>query len=324
MAGRMRAQKVTVTAVMCLAVFVTSGCGLRWETEPSPVPVADQATLERDALAAAVDAVKISAATRSSGAGLRATDIATAQLEVLGGVYVAYPDAEVEPTASPSPPLGLDDAIAALRLAAREIAATTADANLASIATSIDLAWAVSIAWDGRVSAPEGDVASVTTAMPLPLPDGTASTAGFVPVLDTAIPDDVIADLAVQHDHARFAYETAAAHLFAHERDAALERARAHGERADALQSSTTAEDRRTTLYQLRDIDLGDAMARESFLLDIETDFAARYAALAVTATGADRDWLLNAAFAAYVTAFESGAGEELVSPLPGLSVPAR
>lgn len=343
MAGRTSAYHFTVAVVTCLAIFVTSGCGLRWETEPSPIPVADQTTLERDALAAAVETVMMVAATRSDNAGLTATDIAAAQLDVLGGVYVAYPDAEVTPDPSASPPLSYADAVAALRTTARDIAAQTADANLASIATSIDLAWALAGAWEeAAVEAPAipevdtggildgGDDAAETVnsetwlSESLPLPDGTRSEAGFAPVLETTLSAEEIAELALMHDHARFVYETAAAQLFAHERDEALRRSGAHGERSDALQAATTAPDERTTLYQLRDVNLADAEARRALFISIEHDLAVRYAVLAVTATGSDRDWLLNAAYGSAVAVFTLGAGDDLVTALPGLTVPAE
>lgn len=343
MAGRTRTQHFITATVICGVLLAASGCGLRWETEPSPVPVADQTTRERDALAAAVETVMMMAATRSDSAGPAATEIASAQLDALGGVYVAYPDAEVTPDPSPSPPPTYADAVAALRTTARDIAAQTSDANLAAIATSIDLAWALRGAWDElAVESPEmpaadaGDIldggdgatggadAGEWLSEALPLPDGTRSEAGFAPVLDTQLSAAGLAELALMHDHARFAYETAAAQVFAHERDEALRRSRAHGERSDALQAATTAPDERTTLYQLRDVNLADADARRALFIRIEHDLAVRYAALAVTATGSDREWLLNAAYASSLAVFTLGAGDDLVTALPGLTVSAQ
>src|SRR5690554_3758613 len=109
MAGRTRAQQYLVVAVLASALCLTAGCGLRWETEPTPPPVADEATLQRDALAAAVDVVR-TAATVSPATEVRASDIAAAQLEVLGGVYVAYPDASPSPSPSPTPAPNMADA----------------------------------------------------------------------------------------------------------------------------------------------------------------------------------------------------------------------
>ncbi len=322
MAGRTIAQRAIVATVMSVAILFASGCGLRWETEPSPVPVADQATLDRDALAAAVDAVAIAAETRDGGADPRASEIAAAQRDALGGVYVAYPDADVTASPTATAPLRLDDAVASLRTTARDIAAHSTDANLAAIATSIDLAWAVHEAWNDADAATDTDAdAFAPDGSPLPLPDGTESTAGFSPVLTTALAPDVVARLAVAHDQARFAYETAAAHVFAHERDEALERAGAHGARADALAAATSAPDERTAVYQLRNVNLGDAVTRDEFLRGLEEDLALTYAALATTAQSGDREWLLNAAFSSYLAARDAGTGPEFLTPLPGLTV---
>jgi len=316
MAGRRRAQRVIVATVMCGALVTAAGCGLRMETEPSPFPVADQTTLARDDLATAVATVVTAATVRGNGEGTSAAPIATAQLEALGGVYIAYPNADATPEPSPVSPPSVATAITALRNTAREIATQTSDANLASLATSIDLAWAL-------VGAGDNAAADGWLSEALPLPDGTTSVAGFVPTLTTDLSPEVVAELALMHDHARFVYETAAAQLFAHERDEALERSRAHGERSDALQAATTAPDERTTLYQLRGVSVADADARNALFISIEHDLALRYTVLAVTATGSDRDWLLNAAYASSMAVFTLGAGDDLITALPGLTVPS-
>ncbi len=339
MAGRrLRGFAAAVAAVT--VVTLVSGCGVRWETDPSPFPSPDALTVARDSLADAEAGVL--AASAREGADAYAV-AAQAHLDVLGGVYVAYPDApSPSPTVSPAPEPTLAEAIASARATAENVAATTDDADLAFLARSIDLEWALRGLWAEREAAAPAaaDAETAASASPTPSPatasdfpseadptwfplaDGsTADTAGFVPDAATGIALDVLSDLALAEDEARFAYETLAAQEFAQDRDAALARAVLHGERSDAL-AALLDDDPRTPLYQLRDADLLDPDSRRALELSLETDLAVRYSVLLDGASATDAAWLLNASFDAYARAMRTeGFAASDVPTLPGLKV---
>lgn len=326
MAGRARGMRGA--ALLVAAALACGACDVRWESDPSPAPSPDATTLARDTLAVAEQTVLDAA--RAEGDS-EAEAAASAHLDALGGVYVAFPDAP--PTASPSPaaPPPLDDAIAAARVAARD-AESDADANLASLATSIDLGWALHVAAreagaaaggrDGATADATADATAPsdpTVGTPLPDPAEGDAFDGFDPGPSTSLTADDLAALALAHDEARFAYETAAAQYFAQDRAWALATADWHAARGDALAEGLD-EDPRTPLYQLRGVDLLDPEARSGLLEGLELDLAARYAALAVAASSDDRPWLLNGAYDAYVRVLASGTAADLPA-LPGLRV---
>ena len=143
----------------------------------------------------------------------------------------------------------------------------------------------------------------------------------MVPADTTGVPQEVLSELALAEDEARFAYETLAAQEFAQDRDAALARAALHAERSDALAALLT-DDPRTPLYQLRDVDLLDPESRAALQLSLETDLAVRYTTLLDGASAADAAWLLNAAFDAYARAMRTeGFTASDLPTLPGLTV---
>ncbi len=345
MAGR-RLRGFAAAVAVVAGVMLVSGCGVRWETDPSAFPSPDTVTAARNSLADAEAAV-LEAATRD---GLDADAVAPgaalaaqAHLDVLGGVYVAYPDApSPSPSVSPAPKPPLAETITSARATAEEVAASTDDADLAFLARSIDLEWALRGLWAEREAetqaaadaetaasasptpspATEADSPSEADPVWFPLADGsTADGAGFGPDATTGLPQGALSDLAVAEDEARFAYETLAAQEFAQDRDAAVARAVLHAERSDAL-AALLDTDPRTPLYQLRDVDLLDQDSRRALERSLEIDLAVRYATLLDGAAAADAAWLLNASFDAYARAMRTeGFQASDVPTLPGLEV---
>lgn len=348
MAGRrLRGFAAAVAAVT--VVLLVTGCGVRWETDPSPMPSPDAVTVARNSLADAEAAVLEAATQPGSDADAvapGATLAAQAHLDVLGGVYVAYPDApspspSVSPAPAPAPTLA--EAIASARATAEEVAASSDDADLAFLARSIDLEWALRGLWAGREAATQAaaDAETTASASPAPLPDAqadsssdadpvwfpladgsTADGAGFGPDATTGLAQATLSGLALAEDEARFAYETLAAQYFAQDRDAALARAGLHAERSDAL-AALLDDDPRTPLYQLRDAELldPDPDSRRALERSLEIDLAVRYATLLDGASSVDAAWLLNASFDAYARAMRTeGFSASDVPTLPGLA----
>ncbi len=312
---------LTGWAAVAVAALALTACGVRWETAPLAQPTPDAQTLARDTLAVAEQVVAEAVAADPSSAGSAALRLAQAHLDVLGPVYVAYPSAEPSPAPVPAPP-PVDVAIAAARVTAGEVASDPSLGEIARIAVALDLSWALEQTLAAAVdagtmrSAPEGD-------QPLPLPDGSPSSAGFSPGADTALSQAEIATLAAAHDQARFVYETVAAWEQGDERSTAMLLASAHQRRSDAL-ATTLAEDPRTPLYQLSATDLGDATARERLAVSVEVDLGARYAALGVQAAAPDRAWLMNCAYDSYARAMAlPGFNAGDLPALPGLEVTA-
>ena len=345
MAGRRLRGFAAAAAAVAVATLV-SGCDVRWETDPSSFPSPDEVTVARNSLADAEAAVLEAAAEPGSDTDAVAPGAAAAaqaHLDVLGGVYVAYPDApSPSPSVSPAPKPTLAEAIAFARDTAEDVAASTDDADLAFLARSIDLEWALRGLWAEREAATQdaADAETAASASPTPLPateadspgdadpvwfplaDGsTVDAAGFVPTAATGLAQDALSGLVLAEDEARFAYETLAAQEFAQDRDAALARAVLHGERSDTLAALLDA-DPRTPLYQLRDANLLDPDARSALERSLEIDLAARYSVLLDGATAADAAWLLNASFDSYARAMSTeGFTAADLPTLPGLQV---
>ena len=318
--GRSVRVRALVASVAVTAALATTGCDLRWETDASAFPAPDAVTVARNSLADAESAVLAAATAAGTSADDVAADaVATAQthLDVLGGVYVPYPGTTPSPGVSPAPEPTLSEAVDAVRATAESVAATTDDADLAFLARSIDLEWALRELWAAR--APANVVAGEATVFPLA--DGTMPAAtGFTPGAGaTGLAQDALSDLALREDEARFAYETIAALEFDALRDDVLARSRLHAERSDAIASLLTS-DPRTPLYQLRDANLPDPDSREALERSIEGDLGARYAALLDGASAADAAWLLNAAFDSFARAMATNGFVTADLPtLPGL-----
>ena len=149
-AGSMR---VGVAALACASALTLSACDIRLETPPVIFPSPDATTVARNSLADAEAAVLAAATEAGASAEETASGAAaTAQkhLDVLGGVYVAYPGTTPSPSPSAAPPPTLAEAIDAVRSTAEKVAATTDDADLAFLARSIDLDWALRELWAAR------------------------------------------------------------------------------------------------------------------------------------------------------------------------------
>ncbi len=275
-----------IAALACASVVALAGCDLRLETDPVVFPSPDATTVARNSLADA-EAVVLDAATDAGSSAdsvaVGAAATAQAHLDALGGVYVAYPGAtpSPSPSASPVPAPTLTEAINTVRTTAEEVAAKTADANLAFLARSIDLDWALRELWAARSAANAAAEAANAAALasaspaavpsavpsagpsaaaeseplpgddgaaPFPLADGTAASAGsagsagFAPVASTGLSVEQLTALALAEDEARFAYETLAAQEFVQRRDEALSRSRLHAERSDALAAVLTVD----------------------------------------------------------------------------------
>lgn len=302
MAGRRLTGFAAAAVAVAVATLITA-CDVRWETDPSPVPSPDPTTMLRDRLAASAAVVAQAADASAQPLAERAAQSADAHLIVLGGVYVAYPDAPPSPSPSPEPLPSLPDAIADARAEAATVAAQSTDPDLGFIAASIELEWAL-VEWASEAAAADPAV----TAEPAAPPSATD------------LPDAVLSELVLAHDEARFAYETLAAQEFATDRDAVLARAQFHGDRAEAL-ATLVAVDPRTPLYQLRDADLTDPDARDSLARSLELDLGWRYASLMDGPTAADRAWLFDGAYDAYTAAGRTeGFTVGDVPTLPGLA----
>ena len=306
---------------MAVAVTVlVSACDVRWETDPSPAPSPDPTTLLRDSLANSEDVVAQAADASALPLAGRAAQSAEAHLTALGGVYVAYPDATPSPSPSPEPLPSVADAIADARAEASDVAAQTIDPDLAFLAASIELEWAL-VQWASEaVTADPSDATDPSTAPDSStVPDPSAAAEVATPPDATDLSDAALSELVLAHDEARFAYETLAAQEFATDRDVALARAQFHGGSADAL-VTLLAEDPRTPLYQLRDAELIDPDARDTLALSLELNLGWRYAALMDGATANDRAWLFDGAFDAYTAAGRTeGFTFDDIPTLPGV-----
>ena len=153
---RARSLRVPVAAMACLSALTISACDLRLETEPVIFPSPDAATAARDLLAdAAADVLvaSIDAGESADDVAVGAAATAQAHLEALGGVYVAYPSKAPSPSPNAAPDPTLTEAIAGLRATAESVAASTEDANLAFLASSITLDWALRELWASYVAA---------------------------------------------------------------------------------------------------------------------------------------------------------------------------
>ena len=277
--------RVGLAALACVSALTLSACDLRLETDPVTFPSPDATAVARNSLADAEAAVLAAA----NEAGASADEIAsgaaaTAQthLKVLGGVYVAHPGTTPAPTpgVTPAPPPTLVEAIHTVRATAEEVAGSTHDADLAFLAHSIDLDWALRELWATRVAAkstadaaaakasaqasasPTADQPttepSATAPAPLPLPlpgdsgdapfprsDGSApdsaGSTNFAPsATTTGLSAEQLSTLTLAEDEARFAYETIAALEFGALRESVLARMRLHAQRSDALASVLT------------------------------------------------------------------------------------
>lgn len=295
-------------AAVAVSVAVLAGCSVRLETpEPSwPSPSAD--TVLRDELAAAMSSIESQAQTHGD---TLAQQIAQEHLELLGGVYVAYPSANAAPSASPTTasasaasPTTTADAVAAAVETASTVASETQDENLRRLATSIELAWSLFL-WSAG-SPRDPDPALVEGITPWEA----------VRTLEAPTTPEPWCELALAHDEARFAYEVIAAHSTDVARDEALARAAAHGEIAAAY-TVPCGSDVLTPMYQLSGVDLATPEGLATLSRAVETTTALLASALAVQASGTERGCLLAQAYTSWIAAMAHG---EPLPHVPGIS----
>ncbi|WP_084104368.1 hypothetical protein [Demequina sp. NBRC 110056] len=319
----------TTWAIAAAAALVLSACSWRAETPPPDWPSPDAATVMRDDAAereqAVVDATSDPGvdATAATSVLVQIEDPdAQERLDALGGLYVAYPDATASPSPAPTS-LALQDAVTQARDGHLADALVADDADLASLLASAGLAHALSswfAVWvaDAVADAGQPVVAERTLASPsLPHPD-------LLPGEATAIDATVLAQLALEHDQARYAYEVLAARAGEDLRGQWLELRALHAARAEALVSVPGVEDLREAVYVLTFDQVDDSTHALSTATGLQDALGDTYAALAVSAGAEDMPWLLNAAFDAYAQAAALGdasADAYAVPALPGLTV---
>lgn len=238
-----------VGLLAALVVATTAGCGLRLDTPP-PEPAAPDA-VEQARQAAAVDAQQLALSAEDAAAGDPAraellTAIAegsAAQVEVLGGVWEAWPrgapPGQASPSAAPEP---VGDAAAVLDLLvagsaeAREATLRAADGDLAGVlaATAVwrtGYAHELAGALDAEVQLSAGEPYPADELVRWQMDSGTALTL----------------------DAARYAYEVVAARSDGAARELAATRAHHLHDLSDAA-AAALAEDPRQGVYGLPDV----------------------------------------------------------------------
>ncbi|MFW7414003.1 hypothetical protein [Demequina sp. SO4-18] len=324
----MTARLLRASAV-AVAVLALGACSWRLETPPPEWPSPGPVTVMRDAAAAREQAIVeatwggagADGATTAQATVLSQIESAAAQerLDALGGFYVPYPQSP-----SPSPSAERVDLIG-LGVEARDghlaDALVAEDSDLAFLLASAGLSHALSswyAAWvaDAIAESTEPIVAERS------IPSGSLPDSGPVPA-STGIDTDTLAELAVMHDQARYAYEVLAARATDDERDQWLARRELQRARAAALARLPGVEDRREPVYVLTGDGSADSASRSAAARDLETRAGQTYAALLDGAPAGDVPWLLHAAFDAYAQAAAFGAPTAQsfeVPALPGLA----
>ncbi|MFW2513603.1 hypothetical protein ACNI3K_07465 [Demequina sp. SO4-13] len=315
-------------SAVAVAVLSLAACSWRVETPPPEWPSPGPVTQMRDAAAEREQAVL-----DATGHGAGAAGATTAQasvlseieagatqerLDALGGLYVPYPDQSPSPSSSGEP----RDLIA-LAMSARDghlaDARVAEDPDLAFLLSSAGLSHALSSWYAGWVAdaitestqpiVAERTIRSDELATDQPAP------------ATTSVDPDVVAELAVMHDQAGYAYEVLAARSADAERDQWIARRDIHRDRAAALTQLPGVEDRRDAVYSLPGDGTAGSAARAATAVDLETHAAQTYAGMLDGAAAADLPWLLNAAFDAYAqaAAFGEPTAESFAVPaLPG------
>lgn len=293
------ARRTARTLVAVLVVLTASGCGLRLESEPPPLPVPDAVEVVRDRTAS--DAVTIAetaeqaiATSPDAVADLLASLAAAsaAHAEALGGPYTPFPDLppDAEPTATAPPPLGVDELV--------ELITTSATAALADADATEDAPLARLVAVIGLSRLLHADAITAAAGDPVPPPDVA------VPEL---VPDGVtgqqVSVLVHSEDALGLAWEVLAARFTDAERRAAADRATVHRLRAQdwalAAGIAGTGQDPRRSTYalpaELTDPDAGvvDLLAVTAVL---EAELAAGYLGAAGEAAPGGRTALLELA----------------------------
>ncbi|WP_062460504.1 DUF4439 domain-containing protein [Demequina soli] len=302
---------VRAAALAGVLAVATAGCDVRLETPPierrTPTPTValrDEAAVREQAVADAAEPGSVEAT------------LAPERLAALGGVYLATPGATPSPSVSPSAAPSLADTVEAAITGALDgaDAADQDDPSLAAMLRSIALSHAVI-----------ADAADVAGAAPQEraMPHVGDDAAGpWAPHDGTAVSASRLAELAVAHDRAAFAYEVAAAKASGKERERALARERIHAQRAAAILALPGVEDDRASLYDVPPAGMDTPAERAASEIAIETDLAGRYAALIDGASTADLAWILDASYDAWMQAASlTGFDATTIPALPGLAV---
>lgn len=327
----MTSRSLTRASAVVLVALAVAGCAWRLETPPPTWPTPDPVTQVRDAAAQreqdVIDAITATS-TQAGAVDVVLTEIegphATVRLEALGGVYAAYPDTSPSPTdddahASPS----VVEAVSAARDGHLADALVTDDENLALLLASAGLSHALS-AWYAQWVTDAISAASEPVIAERLLPsDALANSMDFIPPAG-AIPADTLADLALAHDQARYAYEVMAARAVDEEREWWLARRDLQTARADALTGLAGGVDLRQAVYVVLAESTADPAARSDFAHQVETTLAATYASLLAKTSSGQWPWLLHGAFDAYAQAAVyrgPTASAYEVPALPGISI---
>lgn len=316
MIAAMGRKGVGATAIRVLAVGIAvavigSGCAVRLDAPPPPVRTPAPATLARDDLAQG-EATVLAAAGPASGqlASLEAA-LVPARLAALGGVAPPWPSA----TASPSPTAlpSLATAVEQARDEAIALSATTDDANLALLGHSIALSHALTL-WFAAL--PEGGLGAAERAFV------TTGSQSFVPAANTAIAPDILSELALMHDRARYLDRVIAARTTGTARTDALARALIHEERATEILALPGVPDERDVVYDIPTASVRRAADREAAERLTESALGWRYAELLDGARPSEWSWLLNASFDAFAAAaLTEGFPAAALPALPGIAI---
>jgi hypothetical protein len=301
-----------------LGVLAVSSCGIRAEEPPPSWPTPDAVTLARDEAASRERALLDALASGAEGPTKEVTAFVRGAAEVhltaLGGVYVPFP------SASPSPddvaPLGFAQAVEQARDGQLAQCLAGLDQDLDFIACSAGLSHALALARGQSTQTPEADYPPAAIA-PFTSP---ALTSTDTSPADATWDAALLSQLALAHDEARFAYETAAARAAEAERDYLLARRDIHAARAASLLSLDSVEDSTDSVYDIRTEQVSTTAARAATLHAIESALGWTYAAALADAPGQERSWLINGAFDSYMASINfPDFGLESVPALPGI-----
>ena len=288
------------TALAAALVAATlAGCGVRLETPPPSVPVADAAETARQeaALAAAelgTQATAAAATTQDPAVAAALTAVATACGQhdaALGGVWEPWPGAGPGATEPPEPS----------PTAATTAPAPTPQEVLADLAAAADSAQAGAIAQTGELGELLASVAVSRTYLAADLAAALGTEVTTLPAEPLPVPEPGTLDPGTSRelDAARYALVVAAARAAGAQRAAAAERADHLAAVAGAV---APEDDRREAAYDLTGVDAEDPAALAAAaeldvlrvyvtLLASAPEGRAELLAAAVDAAGEARSW---------------------------------
>ncbi len=350
---RVSGRTVTSAALAAVMGLGLTGCSWRIETPEPTYPPATETEIARDAAALAL--AQVAAALEPGALPGEAPGTAyarafeeraiVAQLDALGGVYVAYADTSPDAEPSPSmPPLPSHPQLGYSVIRARDTtlagALTLDDPSLARLLGSIGLSQAVAAAMTAHLNAEAAGGAPARVAERTLPPAGGFTLDSVLPGADSlaALDPEALRAMIIAHDHAAFVYDVIAARDGGEGRAASLARGRLHWLRANALVALAKAQaseaeprepldDPRAPAYVIDPAALADVDAQYALAREIELNIATTYmAAFGDAVESGDqpkaRGWLLSAAFdATMASATWFNATAEEHSVFPGVSV---